>query len=312
MKLKNLSAENINQLVPRWMINPIVLARHVDDMLTELYASRKDMRPRHWEDTLRFWVDATQLPNGEFMVRAVEQEGEQDKLFLGQLVITAGRHTLSVALNDVLKGAIGLSGLHLLYSHTINCDVPLTYFGITKRRWFDRWQQHLSSASSGSPYVFHSALREHAEQKIIHRVIISGVSQEAAYHYEEQFVDEFSLYPMGLNMIPGGAAGIRYLHKLGLLARSSQERDEQVERLAARADIAGNPNPLCAARWASDQDYVNRVICGRAGRLSVDQVLTIRRLASFGKTPERVANMVCAPVAKVSGVLSGKVYGRVQ
>jgi len=129
---------------------------------------------------------------------------------------------------------------------------------------------------------------------------------------EESLVDEFSLYPLGLNMIPGGFAGMAYLHKLGFTASSAKERDAVIEQIAQRETVAGNPNPLCAARWAADQDFANRIICGHGNRLSVEQVLGIRALGSFGKPAEEIAQrMGLDDTRRVKRVLSGSRYSRV-
>lgn len=129
---------------------------------------------------------------------------------------------------------------------------------------------------------------------------------------EEEFVENLSLYPLGLNMIPGGFAGIRYLSTLGITARNAAERDEQMEALAARENVDGKPNPLCAARWVADQDFVNRVICGHSGRLTVAQVRQIRLHASFGRAVRDVSNVTGSSVSQVKRVLSGDAYGRVK
>lgn len=43
----------------------------------------------------------------------------------------------------------------------------------------------------------------------------------------EEIMVERTLYPKGLNMIPGGFAGFQFLHKLGFLKRSQVSVDER-------------------------------------------------------------------------------------
>lgn len=120
-----------------------------------------------------------------------------------------------------------------------------------------------------------------------------------------------SLYPKGLNMVPGGEGCLRYLGRLGFCPKTIEERDNIIERISSVESLGGRPNPLCAARWASDQEYINAVICGRADRFTVDQVRIARLHSSFGKSDEEIAALLEAPIERVSKVISGRRYGRV-
>lgn len=314
MNLQYISKDNVCHLVPRWLVEPKALASLLDDGLHEVYQDNPSLRPPRWDKRLAFWLEASVVPtdDGNFLrINCCEPEGFDDRARLGQLFLTVGSTTLVVPLNAVLKGSDRLESLHCVYCHTISTDVPLTYVGITKRRWFDRYAQHQSASERGSPFVFHSALRQHQDKPVQHRVLLCGVGFEAAMKYEEEFVDMGTLYPLGLNMIPGGFAGLRYLSKLGITAKTAESRDEHLERLAAMDHVAGVPNPLCAARWASDQDYVNRVVCGHSGRLTVEQVRQIRMLTAFGKSQPEVAQAVGVLTDRVRDVLAGRTYGRV-
>jgi hypothetical protein len=64
---------------------------------------------------------------------------------------------------------------------------------------------------------------------------------------EEQFADE-TLYPKGLNMIPGGYAGLAYLQKIGAVA--ARERVAIVAARGARARWAlpSSPDSYSRAR----------------------------------------------------------------
>lgn len=209
-------------------------------------------------------------------------------------------------------------GQHVVYLHRLmladekrRIEGPSVYFGITRRAWHERFQEHVHAAAAGSQLLFHRALRLRKHGWI--ETVIDGIGDyERAMHYEEDRVAAYpSLYPNGLNMIPGGFAGIRYLGSCGLHARNAEERDAKLAELIQRPTVNGSPNPLCAARWASDQEYVNSVICGHSGRLSTDQVRNIRMLSASGYDDAKIAGVVADSSERVRRVLDNKRYQRV-
>lgn len=315
MKFKNINVHNVGELVPSWAIDPIFLARHLDELFDhpdgrEIFSTNKNVGQR-----LRYWIEVDALL-GSPSVRVCTPDEHADNcgiLIIKSLGKLAGNTQIEVPLNSMLKGYPNVQGQHVLYCHSFQTEVPLAYVGISKRRWFERLSQHITSAKSGSPYLFHRAIVEHQEKTMMHKVFLCGISSETAMKYEEEFVGSLSLYPLGLNMIPGGKAGMAYLHKLGVAARSLEERDEALERLSSQEQLAGRPNPLCAARWAEDQSFVERVICGHSGRLTAEQVRTIRLLAGFGKSESEITHMVSASNDRqVANVLKSKTYGRIK
>ena len=199
-----------------------------------------------------------------------------------------------------------------LYLHSIQTETPLAYIGITKRKWFTRLAEHESHAARGSRYLFHSALREHSPNKnILHHVLLTGINEETALQLEEEFVEN-TLYPVGLNMIPGGKAGLKYLASLGLARRTTESVDMDIASIMDRPTLEGRPNPLCSARWENDPDYVTRVICGHSGRLTVEQIQMTRALAITGRSAEQIKDFVKAKnVAQVQRVLKGRTYARI-
>lgn len=306
MKLKFVNPHNVRHQIPSWAIDPFILAKEMDKLLTQYTGGRS----LQWDDRHRFWFDAKHDGDNWFFRLAEPDEGDQTD-FCGVLFIDHPDWSISVPLHELLKGAPSLDGTHSLYVHGFGGDVPLNYFGITKQRWFDRLAQHESSARCGSPYLFHRALRDKPSEKIAHRVLLTALNYESAMGLEESWVEEFSLYPLGLNMVPGGFAGMKYLHSLGAHAKSFETRDQAIAELSTREFVNGRPNPLCASRWASDQDYANRVICGHSGRLTVDQVRSIRMLSIGGANDIRVSQLTGQALDLVRRVTSGKRYGRV-
>lgn len=317
MKFKHIHIKNFQQLVPRWACDVFALARTLDEQLGT--PEGRMLLPRGTDvfSSLGFWVEADFSSDSpeEWSMRGCTPDDGVD--LCGRLIIITksvcgSGAQVDVPLNPLLKGYVNIEGSHSLYCHSFQTETPIAYIGITKRPWHKRLSQHIASAKSGSRYLFHRALREHAGTAILHRVLLCELDQDQAFDLEEEFVEMMSLYPLGLNMIPGGSAGIRYLHKLGIDARNASERDKAVIDLAERETLEGRPNPLCAARWASDPDFVERVICGHSGRLTAEQVRTIRLHASFGFSAEKIKDLVGARnIRQVNGVLSEKHYSRI-
>lgn len=311
MKLKYVNPHNVEELVPAWAELPFRLSMSLDEALLSAFDQDSSLRPARWDQRLAFWVEVdltSDQPNIQVCLPAASDAGSAP---CGLLFISMTKTSLVLPLNPMLKGADKLTGSHCVYVHTILTECPLSYVGVTKQRWFSRLAQHRSAAFCGSHLIFHSALRDHAGAQMQHRVLVAGVDLDSAMALEEEFVEAASLYPKGLNMIPGGFAGLRYLARFGVHAATAADRDAQIERIAGLSSIDGHPNPLCAARWAGDQDFVNRVICGHSGRLTVDQVRQIRLLSSFCKRAKEVSSLTGVPQHKVTSVIDGLTYGRV-
>lgn len=306
MRGRYINLERLKTLVPAWAVDVEALASEMDRHLMG-WLGGSAIEPHK---LLEFWVE---VQNGQVRLAVV---GDDSVDLRGYLIISGAANPLGcpcqieVPLNAAIEGYAPL-GSHNVYLHGIQTEVPLYYVGLTKQRWHARFSQHVSCSRAGSPYVFHRALAQHAGKQMVHKLLVDNLPFEAAMKYEEEFVN-FSLYPKGMNMIPGGFAGIRYLASLGFPALNIKQRDAVIERLAKTPTVKGRPNPLCAARWQSDQEYVNRIICGHGARLTVEQVRQIRLLADFGRSPQEIARDTGAKnLRQVKGVLSSQRYGRV-
>jgi hypothetical protein len=257
---------------------------------------------------LNFWCEISAV-TGAF--RLVEPDGGSID-HSGLIIITGENFQVEMPLNPFLKRHPSIEGEHTLYLHSIQTETPLAYIGITKRRWFERLSEHQASAANGSRYFFHAALREHAGKNIMHKLLLAGINQETALAMEEETVAEMTLYPLGLNMIPGGKAGLKYLASLGVKRGTTETIAVDMADIMDRKTIEGRQNPLCSARWASDPDYAARVICGHSGRLTVDQVRMIRTLSAIGRTVEGISRVVGARThEQVKKLLKSETYSRV-
>ena len=141
-----------------------------------------------------------------------------------------------------------------------------------------------------------------------------NLSYDEAMFVEERLVER-TLAPKGLNMIPGGFAGMKYLHRLGLLAKDRvalEDRDEAIAAFIREHPSKGKPAPWVSERWAKDE-YYDQVILNRTTTLSRDQVLQIRKFGlDWNCSPDLIASLTGASTRQIRDVLSGKYYSRVQ
>lgn len=154
------------------------------------------------------------------------------------------------------------------------------YVGITRRSWQARWAEHRRAISNGSRLKFHRVFREEAEAKRItyvhHKIMAITKDADKLERSEEWLVQEHWDDERRLNMIPGGKAGLRRLREWGLATRNSRTRAQNV--------------------------------CSRRDRLSIDQILSIRKLAANATAAEIAKQVGSRNVRQVRGVLSGRTY----
>lgn len=121
------------------------------------------------------------------------------------------------------------------------------YYGITKRPFMERFNEHHSKALSNSGHLLHSIWHSLKAAAIPHYPVVQIAAHaetlKEIYALEEEAVAKVSLNPRGLNAIPGGEAGIKMLHELALLKNLKVgivERDSAVERLHS-VNPSGSP-----------------------------------------------------------------------
>jgi hypothetical protein len=309
MKFKYVNIDAIRSFFPKWASNYMSFARGLDDCL-EKYERLSRCNPNI---TLPFMIEVrTAVREVEYTILESADSNDPDQE-IGTLLVCGPRWEISVPLNCILRGYRSSNDTYCVYSHGIATETPLVYIGISSRPWFVRYAEHESASRSGSAFLFHDALRKHSEKHITHRVLAEGLNRDDAMAYEEYLVAQHSLYPVGLNMIPGGYAGIKYLSTLSIGLRDTEYVAESIANAMCRDSISGKPNPLCSARWQSDPDYAARVICGHHGRLTVDQVKMIRSLRMTCRSAEDISAIVNANnLAQVKRVLADRTYSRIQ
>jgi len=297
--------KTLRRLIPPWAFNQRAQAVAINDRLTEVKRSGNGL-PEGW------WIDCNVVDGGMYtMIMHPDAAPTLAGLLRIMCPSPLGCRTeitvpaLSLFLPTYQKYT------YSVYSHGFGRELNGVYIGLTKRPWFERFNEHIGSARRGSKLLFHQMIASHPQNLFVHRVLGYGLDYETAMNFEEANISKNSLYPNGLNMIPGGFAGMKYLSRVGVTARNEVERDAAIEELVCRKTIDGKPNPLCASRWASDQEFVNRIIRGHGNRLSVEQVRDARVMLSYGNESEDVALSIGAKPRQIRDLDRGRHYGRV-
>ena len=294
--------KSLRRIVPHWAFNPVRLARGINGFLSSAKSAGSAL-PLGW----CLYIDVDQQGSARIYTTPPTDRMRDTFVMLFKSPwgpVTEIQAPLAAILSPTHEGRE-----YCLYSHGF-AD-KFAYIGITKRPWHERFDEHRNAARRGSGLLFHRAIVEHSEKLITHQILAADLTFDEAMSYEEQAVQQASLYPLGLNMIPGGFAGYAYLARLGHAVKNERERDAAVADLLTRETVHGRPNPLCAARWVSDQDYINRVICGHSGRLTLEQVRDARLMASYGKEASEVAEAIGANIRQTRDVIASRRYGRV-
>ncbi|ARE42455.1 hypothetical protein RGUI_0097 (plasmid) [Rhodovulum sp. P5] len=206
----------------------------------------------------------------------------------------------------------------------------LLYTGLTGRSWARRYQEHKYAAGRGSQTLFHIALRGEFFHvvKTEHEILRAGLDRDTAVHVEEVVIEERSLYPVhqrGLNMIPGGDAGLRFLARLGRSGtrRPDPEAGDEAyidglnEMLGARRTGCAPDASAIARLWAEDLDFRIGATCGRADRLSQLQITFARIWSACGWDEDKIAGKLNgidhrrANTGQVRRLLSGQSYNEI-
>jgi hypothetical protein len=153
---------------------------------------------------------------------------------------------VEVPLRAILKGNPPLAGTYTLYLHALMTDrgEEYVYYGITKRGWSIRFDEHTRAAVGHKSRrllarTLDALIEARAAERagivddrpklagIVSAVCGIGMSREGALESEERLVEKYSLsskHPFGLNMIPGGLAGLRQARRFFRKASSGDAR----------------------------------------------------------------------------------------
>lgn len=212
---------------------------------------------------------------------------------------------------------------YVLYQHIFGAGPSYPndgyfYVGVTTRTWQARWTEHRRAIEAGSPLLFHRKFREEltaGRVTYIHHKVM-GITEdiEALYASEEALVEGHWTDTRRLNMIPGGKSGLRYMRENGMLPERvvplPDERDRILGEWLRDHPRKGLPAPWVSAKW-KDNAWAIAQICGRDGRLSIEQVRAIRELAQVHSVEEIAKRIGANNPEQVDRVLKGKTYTRV-
>lgn len=137
---------------------------------------------------------------------------------------------VEIPLRALMKGSPSLENSYTVYLHALITDQgqEWVYYGITRRGWSIRFNEHTRAAvAQKSQRLLARTLASLVDARVAQlsgaadgRPAIAGIitalcslgqSHEAALESEEYLVDKYSLagkHTFGLNMIPGGRAGL--------------------------------------------------------------------------------------------------------
>jgi hypothetical protein len=186
-------------------------------------------------------------------------------------------------------------------------DNMAIYIGITRRTWLERYRQHCNAMCRGSNLLFHRALRGDFCRigNLEHIVERAGLTEKQAMEIEESEVEKRSLHrlhPSGLNMIPGGYAGIKCVHnfadRTGYRIKQELNADNLESVLAdvQQASLKKNfkttnlnrVNDEIARLWREDINYRINVTTNRQNRFSFSQIQAARIWDASGWLKEKI------------------------
>ena len=177
-------------------------------------------------------------PDGSFFAKCLagvnhERDGAAPAVHFEQMSSMDVFQSVEIPMRFLIKGLPRLDDKYTVYLHALQLSDGNTYkyYGMTKKGWAVRFNQHMRDAICyESPLRFHSVLRnallarqaeithsvssEHPAIRSSHHIVCATcLREDEACQIEAMLVEKHSFQkPFGLNMIPGGKAGIAFLH----------------------------------------------------------------------------------------------------
>ena len=283
-----------------------------------------------------------------------EQRGNSNHLVVG-LVSGKTRQSFIVPLPLVLQSfedRVAKPGTFQVYQHTlirqqaeVAVATPATvqtfenyvkdaaeYVGLTSRTWQQRAMEHQGSARRGSPLLFHRALRGERFEVHSHEHIVlrAGLTRAQALRIEEVEVEKRTLndlHPSGLNMIPGGEAGLRFLAKMTKRPKASiklEEIDDLLEAVVNQSlrqpglRVKGAlSNAKLSALWQADIEFRIKAMTNQLCRLSYRQIRNARIWDAAEWSIEKIRDSLDGmdgrklSLSQLESLLDGKTYASI-
>lgn len=215
----------------------------IDKLIAWIEAGAFESGPGPYVDQPRIIVDVTETANADgqhgyfaLVLRKSDEKESAPVVFLSMhSPVLDIPMRVELPLRALLKGNPPIKDTYTLYLHALMTDRGdvFTYYGITKRGWSIRFDEHTRAAvAQKSKRLLARTLNELIEARVAERMgvidprpklagivtAVCGIGMERAMAVaaEERMVEKYSLaakHPFGLNMIPGGEAGIRHARR---------------------------------------------------------------------------------------------------
>jgi len=188
----------------------------------------------------------------------------------------------------------------------------------------------------GSCLRFHKFLREDFFKigSIDHIIDRAGLTEAEAMEIEEKNVEQMSLYPFfsnGLNMIPGGTAGLKVIHQYAkrtgykitrkLSADIFESEFIQIQNHMLRTIVDNKnqniKNEKLAAMWAEDIQFRIQMMTSQMNRFSYSQIQAARVLHAADWNIEKIYEYLKKisdkniSMEQLKNLLSGKTYATI-
>ena len=210
------------------------------------------------------------------------------------------------------------------------------YIGKTKRTWQERYRQHCRDMGRGSNLLFHRALRrEFCDIGVIEHIVErAGLTEKQANEIEEKEIEKRSLnflFPNGLNMIPGGNAGLKFAHNFAKrtgYAITGEVTSENLESVLVdiqqaslkkhfNTSVMERVKSLLSRLWAENIYFRVNAITGAKNRFSFRQIQAARIYQSSGWSKEKILEYLQKMDSKKIGIdqlerlLKGETYASI-
>jgi len=181
------------------------------------------------------------------------------------------------------------------------------YIGRTKRTWLERYNQHCRDMRRGSNLRFHRVLRgEFCNIGVLEHIVErAGLTEKQALDIEEKEVEKRSLhllFPNGLNMIPGGNAGLKYVHNFAKRTGFVMEKELTAENAESvlvdiqqhslkkhfNTDMIERIKAAISRLWAENIHFRVNVMTKAQNRFSYEQIQAARIWHSSGWPNEKI------------------------
>jgi hypothetical protein len=346
MKSRYLDLRNCHQLLPSG--NGLPLIQQLDNCLEGINNQQNplkgsiDLLIKQNEKTLNQNIGSKRLCNSPVEIaqglfirdRSINTQAEQ-RNFPG----SAQLHTLFhfengmtyktiVPLQYLLKGWGDAGKGHQCYIHSISPNITgngnifdaesYYYVGITGRNWLLRLEEHIREMRQGNRRRFYEVWRDlFGKPDVIFIAYLENInlSFKEAMDWEEKYVDKLASDQYGLNMIPGGFKGLKFLHVhrfINSMDISLEEREKAIAEYIIKNPRKGIPNPFIADLWKDDDFYIKNIEA-KEKTLTPEQVRKIRELNQSGIPIEQIVREVDAlNELQVKNVIQGRYYSRMK